>query len=278
LAAFDEYFPFDRGFGATAATARWRKMAQLWASDGVVAGYLNQLSATIAGATVTLGTGAVFMHGYYAEVQNPQPIAVGASGTIVAQVDLVNETCQVYYKDGALDYGASPTANYEQSANKWEIPLWLVSSGVLTDLRTLMGASQGLGWYGSTPGPFTVARTVTFQRDFLTIRPPYGGPTLVTGTVLVTFSDASNGQTAACSMTYQNGQADVLNTATVTASLSGGSGAATQAVPVTMTGLWNTGQGKKNVGIKVIAGAGTPSLSLTQLTVTLIRIGTPAVA
>ena len=57
MPVLDEYFPFDVNYGNPANTARWRKMAQLWQADGVVAGYLNQLNATLAGTTVTVGSG-----------------------------------------------------------------------------------------------------------------------------------------------------------------------------------------------------------------------------
>ena len=101
----------------------------------------------LAAAEHAEATGAVFIHGYYAEVQTPQSIPVLTNGTIVAKVDYTNEVCSVYYKDGALDY-----ASYEQSTNNWEIPLWLVSSGTLTDLRVMVNPSAGLAWWAVVPG------------------------------------------------------------------------------------------------------------------------------
>ena len=95
----DEYFPFDLGHGLPANTTRWRK----WSScgpiaDGVFAGYLNQLNATLAGTTVTVATGGFFIHGYYGEVQNAMAVTgVGTNGTVVAGIDLVGQTISIYY-------------------------------------------------------------------------------------------------------------------------------------------------------------------------------------
>src|SRR5882672_12250454 len=190
---FDEFFPFDLGHGATANSARWRKMAQLWMSDGVLANYLNSLSATISAPNVTLTPGAVFIHGYYAEIQTAQTIPVLTNGTIVAKVDYTNKLCSIYYKDGATDY-----SGYEQSANNWEIPLWLVSGTTLTDLRVMINPSAGLAWWASVVGSAAISASQSAQINILTPRLPYAGSALLRGELLLTYPDASQAQSAIC--------------------------------------------------------------------------------
>jgi hypothetical protein len=279
---FDEYFPFDPGFGASANAARWRKMARLWAPDGVLQGYNNGLSASvISGGATTISTGAVFNHGYYCEISNPQSISITGTGTgtIVAKVDMVNEVASIYYKDGATDYGASPTTNFEQSASNWEIPLWGVVTPTLTDLRTMVSPGQGVGWWVTSPGPIPVAANQTVQTNFLTARVPYTGMALLRGEILVTFNDSSAGQSAACQLTYQFGSGDQQVTPTTTPAIPGGGPSATAlAMPVAISGLIPVAQGKKTVGWRVTAGAGTSTLKLTTLTASLTMLSLPATA
>lgn len=271
---FDEYFPFDPGFGASANAARWRKMAHLWMSDGVLQGYTNQLNASaISGGSTTIATGAAFIYGYYCEIANPQSIAVGTNGTIVAKVDLVNEIASIYYKDGSTDY-----SGYEQDANAWEIPLWLVNGTALSDLRTMIAPVGSLEWFATSAGPVTVVSGTPYQGSFLTPRIPYKAAIRIDGTLLVTFSDASAAQSAACSLTFEYGQGDQQIGAAMTPAIPG-SGPATVpvSVPVASSLLLTTAQvsqGKKTMGWRVSAGTG-PQIQIANLTLSARMIQTP---
>jgi hypothetical protein len=274
---FDLTFPWDKGFGTPASSSMWRKMAQLWCSDGVVAGYQQSLTCTLSAGTVTVNPGACFIHGYYGEVINTQTITgVGSNGTVVAKADLVNEICLIYYKDQAVDYGG--TTGYEQDANAWEIPLYLVSGTTLTDLRTMVSPGVGLGWWSSAPGPVSVLTSQTGQINFLTARIPYATWAILTGTMLLTFSDASQAQSAICQLTYQQGQSDQQLSTTITPGMAG-TGAAGAAVshPVALNGLIPVTQGKKTLGWRVTAGTG-PQISVASLTLAINLVARPPAA
>jgi hypothetical protein len=275
----DEFFPFDIGQGSPANTARWRKMAQLWQSDGVFSGYLNQLNATLAGATVTVATGGLFIHGYYGEVVNPMAVTgVGTNGTIVAGVDLSAQTISIYYRDTVVDYGSNPTSNYQQDTNKWEIPLWLVSGTTLIDLRTMVTPGAACGWWGNVSGPLTVISGGTLQTNFLTLRVPFAGKAILRGELLLAYSDGSQAQSAICQLTYQWGASDQQLTPTMTPTTPGG-GATGQGETdvITLSGLIPVTQGKKTVGWRVTAGTG-PSLTMTTLTASVQMLNLPAAA
>jgi hypothetical protein len=281
---FDEYYPFDIGHGNPANTARWRKMAQLWCIDGVVSNYLSTLTASLAGGTATIQPGAVFLHGYYGEVQNAQTISgVGTNGTIVAGVDFNNQVLSIYYRDGVLDYGANPATNYQQDTSKWEMPLWLVTGTGLVDIRTMINPGRAAGWWATAAGPIPVSSTATVQTNFMTLRVPYAGQGLLRGEMLVTFSDASQAQSAICQLTYQFGSSEQQVSPTITPGIPGGGPAGVPvAVPVALSGLVPVTQGKKGiptggVGWRVTAGTG-PGLSVATLTGSLTMLNLPAAA
>jgi hypothetical protein len=261
---FDLFFPWDKGFGAPASSANWRKMAQLWSLDGVLINYNQMLAATLAGSQVTINPGAVFVHGYYAEVVSAQTINVGVNGTVVAKADLVNENCLIYYKDQAIDY-----SGYEQDASAWEIPLWLVSGSTLIDLRTWIGCGAGAGWAGSSPGLSTVPSAQTVQLNLLTPRVAYVGAAQLAGSMMVIFSDASQAQSAICQLTYQFGASDQAVTPVITPQIPGGGAAGSPVYhAVSVTGQITVGQGKKSVGWRVTAGTG-PQIQVSQMTVSM---------
>jgi hypothetical protein len=288
---FDEYFPFDPGYGASANSARWRKMSKLWAPDGVVMNYPTgvvptacQLYASaISGGATTIQPGAVFIHGFYAELQNPQTIsALGTNGTIVAQANFNTEAIQIYYKDGALDYGTSPTNNYEQDnepgAVIWEIPLWLVSGTTLTDLRNLISPAYGIRWAAAQAAVIPISSGSTSQNTIMTARVPYAAQGFLEGTLLLTFSDLSQAQSVICQMTYQWGQSDQQVSTTITPAISGGGPAGQSlSIPVALTGNVPISQGKKVAGWRVTAGTG-PQISIASLTLGLVMAGQPPVA
>lgn len=273
----DEYFPFDTGHGSTSNTARWRKMARLWQSDGVYAGYMNQLNGTLAAGTLTVDTGAVFICGYYGEVQTAQPIPITGTGTgtVVAGVNFSTQQITIYYRDGITDYG---TGGYEQDTSVWEIPLWLVSGTSVTDLRTMINPGAGDGWWSTVAGPITVATSTTVQTNFLTPRVPYTGQAILRGELLLTYSDLSQLQTVPCTLTYQFGQSDQQVTPTITPGVAGGGPVGGQrAVVVTISGLIPVTQGKKTVGWRVTASTG-PQVTIATLTAQLQMINLPAAA
>lgn len=245
-------------------------MAQLWMSDGVLANYLNSLSASIAASTVTVGTGAVFIHGYYAEVQTAQTIPVLTNGTIVAKVDYSNELCSIYYKDGAVDY-----SGYEQSVNNWEIPLWLVSTGTLIDLRVMVNPSPGLAWWAVVPGSTSINPSQTAQINILTPRLPYSGSALLRGEILVTFTDSSQAQSAITQLTHQWGSTDQQVSPTITTSRPGGGPAGiSNAVVAAISAIIPVTQGKKTVAWRITAGTG-PAISVSTLTASLVMVNRP---
>jgi hypothetical protein len=275
MANFDEFFPFDPGYGATANAARWRKMAQLWAADGVLANYLNQLNATLAGSTLTVQSGAVFIHGYYAELQNNQTFTMGTNGTLVAQVNFANEVVALVYRDTITDYGAG---GFEQDTNVWEIPIWGISGGnTLLDLRNLVNPANGLRWVANQQGATTIPTGQTNQFSFGAARIPYAAQGFLHGTLLLTFSDLSQAQTVTCSLTYQYGQGDQQQTPTISPAVTAGGVVNQQlSIPVSLFGVVPVTQGKKTFGWRVQAGPG-PGVSVAQLNLSLSTGGRPPV-
>ena len=277
----DEYYPMDIGQGMPANTYRWRKMALLWQCDGVVGNYANQLnvaSTTVTGGAVTIQTGALYIHGYYGELINAAGYVispVGTNGTIVAGVDMNQQIVSIYYRDGIVDYGSIPASYYQQDQNKWEIPLWLVSGTTLIDLRTMITPSAGSGWWNTVAGPFTVATSTTLQQNFLTCRVPYATKAMLRGELLLTFSDASQAQTAACSITYQQGQTDQQSSPVITPSTTAGTMMGPYNTIIPLSGLINVTQGKKLVGWRVTAGTG-PQISVATLIASLLMWNVPA--
>lgn len=268
---FDEYFPFDKGFGATANSARWRKMAQLWCCDGVLQGYLNGLTTTASGTTATVQTGAVFIHGYYAEIQTNQNISIGANGTIVAKVDLVNEVCSVYYKDGALDYGSVPATSYEQSASNWEIPLFLVAAGpTLTDLRTWVGPGRVTAFWGQSTPSFNIAAGASQNQSITPVRVPYSAPAILRGSAQITIPGPSPGNTVTAQLYYQYGQGDVASTPVATVQSVSGN------YPIFMTGFITVTPGLKQLALRVTNSAGAATVSAAQAIASLELVNQPA--
>ena len=301
---FDEYFPFDPTFGAPANAFRWRKMAQLWQADGVRANWLSSLVATQAGLTITLQTGAVFIHGYYAELtsattNHPWPVTFTGTqnGTLVAQANLgtSNENIQLVYRDGVMDYG-SGGSNFAQDTTQdrtiWEIPLWQMQNGTLVDLRTMINPGGDISWWAQTSlgGPLSIGTGATnpggagSTQQMLTARVPYAGSALLTGTMLLTFTDLSIAQNAICQLIYQQGVAGEQSPATpgttppgITPAISGGGPAGqSMSIPVALTSWVNVVQGLKTAGWYVKAGAGTAGVQISQMTLSMRLVGVGA--
>lgn len=283
---FDEYFPFDPGFGASANAARWRKMANLWMADGVVANYpygalaanRELYASTPTGNATTVQPGAVFIHGYYAEISTAQTISGLGTGTIVAQVNFNTEVVTLLYRDTVVDYGAG---GFEQDANIWEIPIWGVTAGTtLLDLRNLINPAVGLRWWASLPGSTGIGASSSMQNSFGLARIPYVAQGFLHGTLLVTFTDLSQAQSATCMMTYQYGQGDVQTSPSISPAISGGGPAGQSiSIPVALTGVIPVTQGKKTFGWRVTAGpAPGAGITVSQMTLSLWTGGRPPAA
>jgi hypothetical protein len=277
MGTFDEYYPWDKGFGSAANSARWRKMAQLWAPDGVVANYpVGQsgwgLGATLSGGTATVTPGACFIHGYYAEIFAQQAVPVGASGTIVARADLDNEVCSIIFHSGAVDYNG-----YQQDVHAWEIPLWLVSSGSLTDLRCFISGGGAVGWSGTmTQQPVNSGLTINF--NFMYPRFSYPAQVQLRATGAITFTDASSAQSAICQISYEYGQSDnqtSLTPVVTPASAGGGPSGVPISVPISLSASLPVTTGKKSIGCLVTAGTG-PQILFGPLTMLInqVHLGT----
>lgn len=280
---FDETFPFDPGFGQSANSTRWRKMASLWQSDGVVPTGNSLMATGPVGGIVTIQPGAVYIHGLYAELKANQGITITGSGTgtIVAQANLLtnNEFIQLIYRDGVVDYGTTPATAYEQDGTIWEIPLWMVSGGTLTDLRTFINPGSDLVWWNHSDNAVAINSAATQQVPVVTARIPYSGWAWLQGTALLQFSDSTQAQQATCSLTYQygvsGGEAYTSTNVISPQTSAGGTVPKPVYMPVTLT-AWAQVKtpGRKSAGWLVTAGTG-PTIYLSQMTVTLRLAGVP---
>lgn len=277
----DEFFPFDPGFGASANASRWRKMAALWQADGVVNNYLSSLSATQSGNQITVNPGGLFIHGYYGELQSAKTFTVGSNGTIVAQANLPtnNEFIQLTYRDGVVDYGTNPSSSYEQDANVWEMPLWLISSGSLVDLRTLIQPGGDLIWWNHSDAAQPVSSGSTIPISFVTARVPYAGWASLQGSALITFTDLSQIQQATCSLVYQYGVTgeQYISPAISPGNTAGATAGQQLSLPVSLTGWAPVRQGRKTAGWLVTAGNG-PQIQISSMTLTMRLGGVPPAA
>ena len=125
----DNYFPFDSGAGAVATAARWRLMARLWSSTGVIPLFLNSLAPTIAGSVVTIAPGAVWIDGYYGESDSPKTLSVSGNGMVVARMDpTAREILFVFVPNQT-----TPTRDQN---GIYEVPLMQITGGSTgTDIR-----------------------------------------------------------------------------------------------------------------------------------------------
>lgn len=174
MTLLDNYFPFDQGPGATATPANWRQMARLWYGSGVVPGNGNQLACTISGGTVTIQPGAVWVDGFYGQSNaNKQVTGVSGTGTIIARLDVTSR--QIYFMFTTTAIVQNPLANYD-------IPLYTVAGGVLTDARQFCAADPGKIARGKlvrvNPYPTSTA-VVTYGFDTVIYGTNWSGATFV---------------------------------------------------------------------------------------------------
>jgi hypothetical protein len=271
LGNFDQYFPFDKGFGAPASAALWGKMAQQFAPDGVLYSYLNQLNATVSGGNVTIQTGAAMVHGYYGEIQNNQTFPVGTNGMVVAAVDMSAEVMSIYYKDTVTDY-----SGLTQSSTLWEIPLWLVSGGTtLIDKRAYTDPGRGMGsGVGASIGSYidlAPGANTQFNTGFINFTHPSAA--LFIYQIQFQIAAAST-QAVLWNGTYQNGQPDANLTYTYEWLWPGASGTLNPSI-ATQTISWIMGvtPGKKSVGFHVVVGTGGSHALVANMGVQVVQIG-----
>lgn len=269
---FDQYYPFDKGFGAPASAALWGKMAQQFVPDGIVYGYLNQIGASIAGGNITLQTGAVLIHGYYGEIQNPQTFAVGSGGMVVAAVNMSTEVMSTYYKDGVTDY-----SGLTQTATLWEIPLWLVTSATtVVDKRASTSNGRGLamGVSASLGAYLTIPAGVSTQFNVGYINFTHQTVGLFTYVAQFEVSQPNLPSDVVFSGTYQYGQADVQQTYSYEWTWPGASGTTglyhtTQSI----SWIWGVTPGRKQLGFHV-SQAGGATTKIANMAVHVLQVGT----
>jgi hypothetical protein len=139
MSNLDVYVPFDQGAGAAATPDHWRRMARGWEYNGVVPGYGQQFSASIANGILTLGTGAVWVDGFYGEVTTSKSVSSTGlgPGLVCARVDPTARTISFVYEN------ATTGIVFTQSlTGVYDIPLYHVDSATgFTDMRQFTTAT-----------------------------------------------------------------------------------------------------------------------------------------
>ena len=130
----DNYFPFDTGPGSSATASRWRLMARVWQGSGVIANYLNNMSPSIAGSVVTINTGAVWIDGYYGEIDSPKTVSISGNVIVVARMDPTARQILL----------TSVTTPTQTLTGIYEVPLARVTSGTLVDIRQFAGGAGAI--------------------------------------------------------------------------------------------------------------------------------------
>jgi microcystin-dependent protein len=135
----DTYFPFTSGPGAGASFPRWRSMARNFVAggSGVISGYAGQCAPSLAGTTVTISTGAVWVDGVYGEITTPKNLTISGSGMVVARMDPTAQQVVVAFVAGQSQPAQSPTGTYE-------IPLASIQGNSLTDIRLMLQPTTNL--------------------------------------------------------------------------------------------------------------------------------------
>jgi hypothetical protein len=130
----DNYFPFDTGPGSTATAARWRLMARLYRGSGVIYGFLNNCAATIAGSVVTVQMGAVWVDGYYGEIDTPKAVTVSGNGMVVIRMDPTARQVLVMFV-------ANQTIPTRNLSGIYEVPIMQVTGATGKDIRQFAQAN-----------------------------------------------------------------------------------------------------------------------------------------
>lgn len=136
---FDAYFPFDAGPGAVVSEAQWTEMVRHITQTGVVGGVGGDLAVTVvAGMTVRVAAGAVFVEGHYARNSAVTDFVLAAAHAtfgridrVVARLDWTANTVALDVLTGAA--GASPVIPaLTQSATVWEIAIARITVAATT--------------------------------------------------------------------------------------------------------------------------------------------------
>lgn len=137
----ETYIPFDTGPGATATPDRWRRMSRGFRYNGVVPGYSNMFSATIAAGVVTINPGGIWVDGFYGETtvaHTVSSVGLGA-GLVVLRADPTARTIGFFYLPG-VQGTILPT---QSLTGIYEIPLYYVqTSTAMLDVRQFATATN----------------------------------------------------------------------------------------------------------------------------------------
>lgn len=145
---FHEYFPYDSGLGANSTETRWRKMAQVWETGGVVFG----LGHSFVGDACTIQPGAVWVGGNYGEITEAVTIGVPAAATwVVARNDTVASKIEITTVPGTSTNPPvdTPTIFYQPILNR--------SGGSVFDMRRFVDRHpRGLLAYVQSSGQTSI--------------------------------------------------------------------------------------------------------------------------
>jgi hypothetical protein len=149
----------DTGPGAASGQDRWRAMARLWSTSGVVPAAVspvpaepNPLSVSWDGANAAVAPGACFVNGFYGAALSPKQVPATVSGLVVARLDPVGQAISLVLLPGVPAGGHS-----QDPAGLWDVPLArLNDDGTVVDLRTW--AAEPMGPPGLTAIPTWVPR------------------------------------------------------------------------------------------------------------------------
>lgn len=139
-AAFDNYYPFASGAGATASQANWVNIGSSLREGGVLrkASYFR---ATVSAGTVTIQPGSVLIQGVYGETTANKaltiPTGAGTFGIIVAQANFSTNVVQLIYNDAVTAV--------VQNSGLWEYLLYRTAVGALIDCRAFMSPHDPIG-------------------------------------------------------------------------------------------------------------------------------------
>jgi len=94
-------WPTDGADGSVSSEARWRKMARLWAGNGIAENQGGELAPTLAaGPTINVAIGAAWLDGHYAELAAPASVPASANGLLVVRFTPADNHAELVYRDG----------------------------------------------------------------------------------------------------------------------------------------------------------------------------------
>ena len=110
--------------------------ARLWYGSGVVPGFLGALAPSIAGSVVTLQPGAVWIDGYYGEVDSPKTVGVSGNGMVVVHAWIPQRQIAVYFV-------ANQTVPTQNQSGIYEVPIMAVTGASGRDIRQFSAPTPG---------------------------------------------------------------------------------------------------------------------------------------